>query len=105
MNIISQNHRTYSLRPRDSLKLDFWAPFRKWLNQIQFHHIKLAHFTCQLIPPSCPFERDVRFFGVLLFHIPPLCKLNPLYEELINLRFRALSYLAELNEDISAYIA
>ncbi len=71
---------------------------------MQFHNTRIAHLTCKLIPPSCPFERDVRFFGYVLFHIPPLCKFNPLYEELIDLRFRALSYLAEVNEDISAYI-
>jgi hypothetical protein len=33
-----------------------------------------------------------------------LCKLNPLYEQLVGLRFRALSYLADdCGEDVSQY--
>jgi hypothetical protein len=65
---------------------------------------KLAHRLCQLIPAQCPFERDVKLFGRTLFHIPPMCKLNPLYEEVVALRFRALCYLAdECGEDITAY--
>lgn len=39
-----------------------------------------------------------------LFTIPPLCKLNPLYEEVIALRFRAQCYLADnCGEDVSLY--
>lgn len=44
-------------------------------------------------------------FGHQVAYIPPLCKLNPLYDELVELRFKALCYLAdECGEDISAYI-
>ena len=36
--------------------------------------------------------------------IPPLCKLNPVYEEVVYLRFRALCYLADCcGEDIQRY--
>ncbi|MGK7890123.1 MAG: Mo-dependent nitrogenase C-terminal domain-containing protein, partial [Leptolyngbyaceae cyanobacterium] len=43
-------------------------------------------------------------WGHTLFHIPPLCKLNPVYDELVALRFRALCYLADTcGEDIQAY--
>lgn len=52
----------------------------------------LAWFLTAIIPAACPFERDVSFFGCK-FHIPPLCKLNPFYEQLINVRFKALNYL------------
>lgn len=39
------------------------------------------------------------------YHIPPLCKLNPLYNEVMALRFRALSYLSDTcGEDITPYI-
>jgi hypothetical protein len=31
--------------------------------------------------------------GRHLFHIPPLCHFNPVYNELIALRFRALLFL------------
>ncbi len=39
-----------------------------------------------------------------LLSIPPLCKLNPLYEQVVGLRFRALCYLAdECGEDVTPY--
>jgi hypothetical protein len=46
----------------------------------------------------------VVLMGHRLFHIPPLCKLNPLYQELVSLRFRALCYLADdCGQDVRAY--
>ena len=43
--------------------------------------------------------------GHISVHIPPLCKLNPLYEEVVGLRFRALCYLAdECNENVHCYL-
>jgi hypothetical protein len=83
---------------------DILQPLRQWLNQIEVRNPKLAHRLCKIIPAQCPFERDVRFFSHTLFHIPPLCKLNPLYEEVVGLRFRALCYLAdECGEDVTPY--
>jgi tellurite resistance protein len=80
------------------------SPVRDWLDQLEIHDPKLAHFLCKMIPAQCPFERDIYFFGHKVAHIPPMCKLNPLYEQLVGLRFRALSYLAdEHGEDISQY--
>ncbi|VXD20782.1 Mo-dependent nitrogenase C-terminal domain-containing protein [Planktothrix paucivesiculata] len=79
-------------------------PLRHWLESIKIQDPKLAHRLCQLIPAQCPFERDIKVLGRVIFHIPPLCKLNPFYEELVYLRFQALCYLAdECGEDISAY--
>lgn len=78
-------------------------PMRHWLNQLKIDNAKIAHLICQVIPTQCPFERKISLFGYTI-HIPPLCKLNPLYEELIGLRFRALCYLAdECQEDIRNY--
>ncbi|HTL90310.1 MAG TPA: Mo-dependent nitrogenase C-terminal domain-containing protein [Leptolyngbya sp.] len=80
------------------------APLRRKLDDLQVHDSQFAHFLAERIPSQCPFERDVKLFGQTLFHIPPLCKLNPLYEEVVGLRFRALCYLAdECGEDISQY--
>lgn len=77
---------------------------RQRLNEIQVHNPNLAHGLCEFIPAQCPFERDINFFGSKLFHIPTLCKLNPLYEEVVALRFRALCYLAdECGEDVRPY--
>ena len=70
-------------------------PMRRLLSAVEFRDPKFAQFVCNLIPTACPFERDVRLLGHTLFHIPPLCKLNPLYDELVELRFRAMTYLAE----------
>lgn len=79
-------------------------PVRQWLDQIEVSDRALAHTLCKLIPAQCPFERDVKLFGRTLFHIPPMCKLNPLYEQVVSLRFRALCYLADqCGEDITAY--
>lgn len=83
---------------------DILQPLRQWLNRLEVRKPKLAHRLCKSIPAQCPFERDVKFFGYTLFHIPPMCKLNPLYEEVVGLRFRALCYLAdECGEDITPY--
>ncbi|MBW4621835.1 MAG: Mo-dependent nitrogenase C-terminal domain-containing protein [Cyanosarcina radialis HA8281-LM2] len=83
---------------------DFFSPLRQWLDRVEIKDVKLAHRICKSIPAQCPFERDVKVFGRTLFHIPPMCKLNPLYEEVVALRFRALCYLAdECGEDITPY--
>ncbi|MEO1593262.1 MAG: Mo-dependent nitrogenase C-terminal domain-containing protein [Cyanobacteria bacterium J06632_22] len=85
--------------------IDPLKPARDWLDQMAVEDPRLARFVCRLIPPQCPFERDVTLFGKKLVHIPPMCKLNPLYEQLVGLRFRALSYLADdCNEDVTPYI-
>jgi tellurite resistance protein len=83
---------------------DVLLPVRHWLDELEMHDPRVARFLCKLIPPQCPFERDVKLFGRKVVHIPPLCKLNPLYEQLVFLRFRALSYLADdCKEDVSKY--
>jgi Mo-dependent nitrogenase C-terminus len=83
---------------------DILQPIRQRLENIQVRDRQLAHRLCKLIPSQCPFERDVKLFGKTLFHIPPMCKLNPLYEEVVGLRFRALCYLAdECGEDVTQY--
>ena len=83
---------------------DSFFPLREQLNRLEIRRESTAHFICQLIPTQCPFERDIYLFGRKIGHIPPLCQLNPFYEELIGLRFRALCYLAdECGQDISCY--
>jgi hypothetical protein len=83
---------------------DLLHPVREWLDNIEIHNSKLAHLLCKAIPAQCPFERDVFLFGRKLFHIPAMCKLNPLYEQLVSLRFKSLCYLAdECGEDVTVY--
>ncbi|MEL6458009.1 MAG: Mo-dependent nitrogenase C-terminal domain-containing protein [Cyanobacteria bacterium J06641_2] len=93
-------HQNPDIKP----KFDILKPLRVWIDNIQVRDRKFAHRVCNLVPAQCPFERDVKLFGKTLFHIPPMCKLNPLYDEVVALRFRGLCYLAdECGEDISQY--
>jgi hypothetical protein len=96
---------SYSSFPPKKPGFDWLSPLRRWLDGLSVKNVPLAHLIARLIPCCCPFERDVKLFGRTLFHIPALCKLNPLYDEFVSLRFRALSYLADdCGEDITRYI-
>lgn len=83
---------------------DILKPLRQWLDRVDVCTPDLARSLCKLIPAQCPFERELKFCGKTLLYIPPLCKLNPLYEEVVGLRFRAICYLAdECGEDVTPY--
>jgi tellurite resistance protein len=104
LTLCDRHPETQALQPHPELHIDVLQPVRSWLDGFQVHDAKVAHFLCKLIPAQCPFERDVILFGHKVIHIPPMCKLNPLYEQLVGLRFRALSYLAdECGEDVTPY--
>lgn len=83
---------------------DVLQPVKNWLDGWEVHDPRVARFVCKMIPPQCPFERDVVLFGRKIVHIPAMCKINPLYEQLVGMRFRALCYLADdCKEDVSSY--
>jgi hypothetical protein len=83
---------------------DYLYPLRQWLNQLEIRQEYWAHLLCRLIPVQCPFARDIYLGGRKILEIPPLCKLNPLYEEVVALRFRTLCYLAdECGQNIRGY--
>ena len=85
-------------------KVDLLSPLRRWLDNMAIDNSAFAHRICKMIPSQCPFEREIKLLGRTLVKIPPMCKLNPLYNELISLRFRAICYLADTcGEDISIY--
>jgi tellurite resistance protein len=95
---------TSSIPLHSAQNIDMLRPMRDWLDGLEIHDPSVAEFLCKMIPSQCPFERDIKLFGHKVVHIPPLCKLNPLYEQLVSLRFRALSYLAdECGKDVSQY--
>ncbi|MGF1493673.1 MAG: Mo-dependent nitrogenase C-terminal domain-containing protein [Microcoleaceae cyanobacterium] len=70
-------------------------PLRQWLDALEISNPKLALLIYRVIPGQCPFEREIKVFGHTLLRIPPLCKLNPLYEQAVGLRFRAMCYLVD----------
>jgi len=82
---------------------DLLDPLREWLDHLEIKDDRLAKFICRVIPAQCPFERDVMLFGRKVAHIPAMCKLNPLFDQLMGLRFRSLNYLAEKGVDVTAY--
>ncbi|MEA5508200.1 Mo-dependent nitrogenase C-terminal domain-containing protein [Crocosphaera sp. UHCC 0190] len=93
----------YSTKPK--VFIDPLFPLRNWINNLEVASRKAAHLICQVIPCCCPFERDITIMGRTLFHVPALCKLNPLYDEFVMLRLKALSYLTDIcNEDVTHYI-
>ncbi len=90
----------YGKKPR----FDLLNPLKEWLDNSAIKSQKLARLLCKFIPSQCPFEREVKIGDRTLFSIPPLCKLNPLYEQVVGIRFRALCYLAdECGEDVTPY--
>lgn len=67
---------------------------RGWLDAQAPSDPAVARLLVKLIPSQCPFERDVMVLGRKIVHIPPMCRINPLYEQLMALRFRCLCLLA-----------
>lgn len=67
---------------------------RGWLDAQAPSDPAVARLLVKLIPAQCPFERDVVVLGRRIVHIPPMCRINPLYEQLMTLRFRCLCVLA-----------
>jgi hypothetical protein len=102
MNVILADNLSQSLPGQakrgaqfPKLQLHPLRPVRQLLDRIEIRNPKVAKFIYKAIPAQCPFARDITLFGRKIAHIPPLCKLNPLYDQLVGLRFRALCYLVD----------
>lgn len=90
-------------RPKQK-KINPFKPVQQWLDRLEIKQEKTARRIVSLIPAQCPFARKISIRGKVIFSIPPLCKLNPVYEQLVALRFRALCFLADrCGEDITPY--
>ncbi|HEY9696245.1 MAG TPA: Mo-dependent nitrogenase C-terminal domain-containing protein [Trichocoleus sp.] len=85
------------LQPNSSFDLLF--PIRHWLDRVEVRDVAVAEFICKVVPADCPFARTITIGNHTIATIPPLCKLNPLYDQFIGLRFRSLIYLAEYCRD------
>jgi hypothetical protein len=104
VNSSLKNHQTVSQSQLTLSKFDLLHPLRQWLDSFEIPNREFARFIAKLIPAQCPFELDIILFGHKIAHIPPLCKLNPLYDQMVGLRFRALCYLVDqCGEDIQSY--
>ncbi|CEJ43155.1 Mo-dependent nitrogenase C-terminal domain-containing protein [Umezakia ovalisporum] len=101
---VEANHPEASQNKSTKSKFHLLQPLRTRLDNLEIKNREFAHFLAKLIPAQCPFERNIILFGRKIAHIPPLCKLNPLYDQFVALRFRALCYLVdECGEDIQPY--
>jgi len=102
----ASSHSGHFFNEEDAQKsFDIFMPLRRWIDGFQVSSRKLARLICRVIPNRCPFEREVTLFGRTILRIPALCKLNPVYNELINMRSRALIYLADIcGEDVTEFI-
>jgi hypothetical protein len=97
VNPIEENHSVKN-------KFDLLQKIRQWFDDIEIDNRRVARLIAKVIPAQCPFERDIVVFGRKIAHIPPMCKLNPLYDQFVGLRFRALCYLVDkCGEDIQSY--
>ena len=88
---------------QDECHPNLLEPIKKWLDHMDIHDSRLANLICRVVPAQCPFERDVVLFGRKIMHIPAMCEINPLFDQLVGLRFRSLSYLADKGEDVTKY--
>lgn len=99
-----ENFQSAPVNQTCKLSFNVLERLRQWLDQIEIHDPEMARLIARLIPAQCPFERDIIIFGHKVGHIPPLCQLNPFYEQLVGLRFRALCFLVDrCGEDIQSY--
>lgn len=85
-------------------KLNLLISIRHWLEAVEICHPTIARFVCRVVPARCPFARNIRFGDRVILSIPPLCKLNPFYDQIIEIRFKSLAYLADkCGEDVTLY--
>lgn len=95
------SHRMFSF---NFLIIFLLQSLRQWLESLKVENYRFARLVCTIIPASCPFEREIKLCDRTLVYIPPLCKLNPFYEQLVSLRFKSLTYLADVcHEDVTMY--
>jgi hypothetical protein len=83
------------IRKQNQKSFNPWQFLQQWLEGLEIKEEQTARRIVKLIPAQCPFERKIQIFGQVIFRIPALCKFNPLYEQLVGLRFRALCFLVD----------
>jgi len=95
---------TTLIRNPKQKSINLLKSLQQWLDNLEIQEEQTARRIVRLIPAQCPFAKNIRVRGRIILSIPPLCKLNPVYEQLVALRFRALCFLADCcGEDITPY--
>jgi len=95
---------TFLIQKPQQKNFNLLQPVQQWLDRQEIKQEQTARRIVKMIPAQCPFARTIRISGKVIITIPPLCKLNPVYEQLVALRFRALCFLADqCGEDITIY--
>jgi Mo-dependent nitrogenase C-terminus len=98
------NRMTTLIQKPQPKTFNFVLLLKQWFHNLEINQEQTARLIVRWIPAQCPFTREIRAFGKVIVRIPTLCKFNPLYEELIGLRFRALCFLADqCGIDITPY--
>ena len=70
-----------------------FAPLKQWLDSLDLGDEMIFSFVVQLFPSQCPFERDFIFLvACWSLSFPPMCKIHPLFEQLVALRFRCICH-------------
>jgi len=104
-NVMLELRTNLERTPIHVVHSNLFNPVREWLDNLEIKDPSVARLLCQLIPSQCPFERDIFLFGRKVAHIPSMCQINPLYDQLVGLRFRSLSFLADdCGEDVSEFV-
>jgi hypothetical protein len=102
---VLMNTKSIHLKPGINGIINYvFNPLRNWIDTRSVHDVGYARAILRLIPPSCPFERTISVGGRMIIKIPKLCHLNPTYDQLVGLRFKALCCLEENEVDITPYI-
>ena len=80
-------------------------PLRNWLENLNISNPQASAQAVSTDPIPMSLSSAISIYlGARSYIFPPMCKLNPLYEEVVMLRFKAMCYLAdECGEDISQY--
>ena len=86
-----------SLVPYSTRVTQAWKrldPLKHWLNGLDPGDERISSFIAHLIPFLDPFGCDIDLFAHKLVQIPVMCKINPLFEQFLAVRFRCLGHLS-----------
>lgn len=60
----------------------------------------IVNFLARILPDYCPFETKITYKGILLVYIPPICKINFLYKDIMKRKLELKGYDKDLLDDL-----